>query len=192
MDFKIPDWVRYEIQQRWERLTLNLRGWINRNPKIIIAIAVASVSLLLMVAIAMLIPEETVKVEEYEKDWFYDVNTGKLFVAKKDLVPPVQSPWGPLANGQPAGVRAYVFSYKPDPNESERFIGFLEIPDPNFDPNSAGSQLKGARLWGQGKLIRRVEDKQWVSANNVEGQAILREFFLPDAEGQTAIYLPPE
>jgi len=192
MAFKVPDWVRYEIQQRWERLAINLRGWVNKNPRVVIGITIASVSILLIVVILLLIPDETVKVEEYEKDWFYDVNTGKLFVAKKDLVPPVESPWGPLADGVPAGVRAYVFSYKPDPNESERFIGFLEIPDPNFNPDSVNSQLKGAGLWGQGKLIRKVEDEQWYPANSAEGQAILIEFFQPNEEGEVAIYYPPE
>lgn len=192
MGLKIPDWMRYEIQQRWERLAINIRGWLNKNPRIIIGITIASVSVLLIVIVVLLIPEETVKVEEYKKDWFYDVNTGKLFVAKKGLVPPVDSPWGPLANGEPAGVRAYVFSYSDEPNETNRFIGFLEIPDPNFSPESVSSQLKGAGLWGQGKLIRKVEEEQWYPANSEEGQSILMEFSRPNQKGQVAIYYPPE
>ena len=194
MGFKVPDWLRYEIQQRWERLAINIRAWVNKNPRIIIGITAASVSILLIVIIVLLIPEETVKVEEYKKDWFYDVNTGKLFVAKQGLVPPVQSPWGSLAGGVPAGVRAYVFSYKPDPNESERFIGFLEIPDPNAESAASASDgpSKGAQLWGEGRLIRRVEDEQWYPANSIEGRAILKELFLPNEDGGVAIYYPPE
>jgi hypothetical protein len=194
MGFKLPDWLRYEIQQRWERLAINIRAWVNKNPRVVIGITAASVSILLIVVIVLLIPQETVKVEDYEKEWFYDVNTGKLFVAKKDLVPPVQSPWGPLADGRPAGVRAYVFSYKPDPNESERFIGFLEIPDPNAESAASGSDgpSKGARLWGEKRLIRRVEDEQWYPANSIEGRVILKELFLPNEDGQVAIYYPPE
>jgi hypothetical protein len=192
MGLKIPDWLRYEIQQRWERLAVNIRAWVNKNPKIIIGITIASVSILLMVVILLLIPEETVKVEEYEKGWFYDLNTGELFVAKSDAVVPVEAPSGPLPQGRPAGVRAYVFSYSDEPNDSQRFIGFLEIPDPNFNPDSANSQLKGARLWGQGKLICKPEDNKWVSANSKEGQAILQEFFQPNQDGQVAIYYPPD
>ena len=85
-----------------------------------------------------------------------------------------------------------MFSYASEPNEPQRFIGFLEIPDPNFNPNSADSKLSGAKRWGQGKLIRKVEDKQWVLANSKEGQAILQEFFQPNEEGKVANYHLPK
>ncbi|GAI45666.1 unnamed protein product, partial [marine sediment metagenome] len=91
-----------------------------------------------------------------------------------------------------AGVLAYVFSYVPEPNDSQRFIGFLEMPDPNFKPDSFDSRLSGAKRWGQGKLICKPEDNKWVSANSKEGQAILQEFFQPNAKGEITHYCPPE
>jgi hypothetical protein len=90
------------------------------------------VLILLTTVIGLLSSGEAPKVKEYKKGWFYDLNTGKLFVAKSKLIPPIEAPSGPLENGKPAGVKAYVFSYKYEPNESERFIGFLET----FTPES--------------------------------------------------------
>lgn len=193
MFFTLPDWLRYEIQERWERLTV--RKWINKNPRIIISITIASV-LILLVVIGLSMPEKTVTmVKEYKKEWFYDLNTGKLFVAESDVVPPIDAPSGALPNGKPAGVRAYVFSYAYEPNETNRFIGFLEIPNPEVKkegPEFISSGASGAKRWGQGRLIRRVDDEQWVPADSIEGQAILRELFLPDANGEVAHYCPPE
>lgn len=193
MFFRIPDWLRYEIQERWERLAV--REWINKNPRLIIGITCASVFVLLLVIIAQLAPEKTVKTREYKKAWFYDLNTGELFVARSEQIPPIEAPSGPLPNGEPAGVRAYVFSFSNEPNESNRFIGFLEIPDPQAKKDRAAPAepgASGAQRWGRGRLIRRVEDKQWVPANNDQGRDILREILLPNRTGQHARYSPPE
>ncbi len=193
MFFTLPDWLRYEIQERWERLAV--RKWINKNPRIIISITIASV-LILLVIIGLSMPEKTITiVKEYKKGWFYDLNTGKLFVAESDVVPPIDAPSGALPSGKPAGVRAYVFSYAYEPNETNRFIGFLEIPNPVVKKEGlefTGSGAMGAKQWGQGRLIRRVADEQWVPADSNKGQAILRELFLPNENGEVAHYCPPE
>ena len=209
MSFKLPDWLRYEIREQWERLGARLlptRRWINRqNPNIIIAITIASVLLLLTVVIILLWPEKPLeKVELINKAWFYDLNTGKLFVGKSDQIPPIEAPSGPLRieppvgplrNGGPAGVKAYVFSYADEPNESERFIGFLEILTPEAKkekPESIKSRASGAEQWGHGRLIRRVKDKKWVPANSYQGRAILKELSLPNGTRETPRYCPPE
>jgi hypothetical protein len=193
MSFTPPDWLRYEIQERWERLAA--RKWINKNPRIIISITAASV-LILLVIIGLSMPKKTITtVKEYKKGWFYDPNAGELFVAKSSAVPPIDAPSSTLPNGRLAAVRAYVFSYAYEPNETNRFIGFLEIPNPvakKEGPDSISSGAGGAKQWGQGKLIRRVNDERWVPADSNEGQAILRELFLPNKNGKVAHYCPPE
>ncbi|MFZ0034524.1 MAG: hypothetical protein WAK60_06000 [Sedimentisphaerales bacterium] len=193
MFFTLPDWLRYEIQERWERLAA--RKWINKNPRIIISITAASV-LILLVIIGLSMPEKTVTtVKEYKKGWFYDPNTGELFVAKGDVVPPIDAPSGTVPSGRLVTVKAYVFSYAYEPNEKNRFIGFLEIPNPatkKEESDSISSGAGGAKQWGQGRLIRRVKDKQWVPADSNEGQAILRELFHPNENGEVAHYCPPE
>jgi hypothetical protein len=110
MFFRLPDWLGYEIQHRWEQTAVDTRRWINAKPRLIMSVAGASV-LVLVVTIGLLLPGKTVKVQEYKKGWFYDLNTGELFAAKADLIAPIEAPSGELSQGGPAGVRAYVFSY---------------------------------------------------------------------------------
>lgn len=132
-------------------------------------------------------PTGKTKIEESDKEWFYDLNTSKLFVAKRGRTPPIDSPSGPLPDGRLVGVRAYVFTYTYPPNESDRFIGFLEMPDPNANQAAVDSQP-----WGQGKLIRRVEDDQWYAADSNEGQMIIKETLRPNEKGQYPNYWPPK
>lgn len=200
MFLRLPDWLRFEVREKWERLEdrckeLALRRWINANPKIVIAITTVSACVLLAVIIMLLWPEGTVKVEASEKEWFYDLNTSKLFTAKKGLTPPIDAPSGPLPDGQPAGVRAYVLSYVYEPNEAERFIGFLETTDPRSrDANSASGEARvsGAKQWAKGKLIRTVEDERWVPADSRVGQAIWEHAFRPNENGERPYYCPPK
>ena len=104
-----------------------------------------------------------------------------------------------LPDGQPAGVKAYVFSYAYEPNETTRFIGFLEKLTPEAKKHmsafrkSRDSVTKEAiRKCNQGRFIRRVDDEQWSSADSEQGRAILTELFLPDENGQIPVYCPPE
>src|SRR4030042_2065529 len=113
MFFTLPDWLRYEIQERWERLAA--RKWINKNPRIIISITAASV-LILLVIIGLSMPKKTITiVKDYKKGWFYDPNTGELFVAHSSAVPPIDTPSSTVPSERLAAVRAYVFRYASEP-----------------------------------------------------------------------------
>ena len=187
MSFKLPDRLVYEIQQRWEQLAI--REWVNQNPKIIFGVTCASILILLIAFLALLTPgEKTKRFADHKPAWFYDLNTGQFFWAPRDSVPPIEAPSGPLPNGAHAGVKAYVFTYSNDPNESELFVGFLETTDPNAPKEAPGT----TRQWGRGNLIRRPTDQQWIPGNSSEGRAILREIYLPNARGQGPIYYLPE
>ena len=119
MPFRIPDWLGYEIREKWEWLAaklLDVRRWLNRqNPKVIIGIAVVTVLVLIIIVISLLSGPEAREVQEYKKAWFYDLNTGTLFVAKKGLIPPIEAPSGPLPDGNGAGVKAHVFTFTTEP-----------------------------------------------------------------------------
>ena len=193
MSFRIPDWLGYEIREKWEWLAaklLDVRRWINRqDPRIIIGVTAVTVFVLLVVVISLLSGPEAPKIKEYKKGWFYDLNTGKLFVAKSSLIPPIKAPSGPLPDGSLAGVKAHVFTYAREPNESEYFVGFLETSDPNAEKDISGSakpKTDGAASWGRGKLFRRIEDEKWVSGSSREGRAILEEVLLPNENGERA------
>jgi hypothetical protein len=183
----IPDWMRREIQYKWERL--EVRKWINANPRIVVSIACAAVLLLLVTLGLLMSGNPPVKVDESEKGWYYDSNSGRLFVARMDKQPPIQAP---SAEAEPAAVKAYVFTYADEPNEAERFIGFLVMPDPNASLSADISHLSGVRRWAYGKLIRRPADDEWVPADSQEGHAILKGLLFPDEAGKLARYYPPE
>jgi len=195
MDFKMPNfgYLKYEIKGFWERLAL--RDWLSRSPVLIIG---ASVILLLGVIaflVTLTLPEKVVQVDKSEKQWFYDLNHQRLFTVKSGQLPPIEAPSGPLANGAPAGVRAYVFTYSDDPNTTDTFIGFLETTDPNVDKKSIGLmdlRVPGAETFSKGRLIRRIKDKEWAEANSEEGRAILKEVFRKNEKGKIPEYIPPK
>jgi len=194
MGIRMPDlgYLKYEIKEWWERLAI--RDWLSRSPKLVIGVSVVVVVGLLVFLIWLSLPKKVVEVENYEKDWFYDLKHRRLFVGRRGQIPPIEVSSGPLANGEPAGVRAYVFTYSNEPNTTETFIGFLETTDPNVDKSSIGSmdlRVSGAEIWGKGRLIRRVEDEQWVPANSEEGRAILKETFRRNEAGEIPHYCPP-
>ena len=201
----MPNWkyIRYDIEERWERLAEKLlapRDWLNRqNPKIIIAIAGIFVFVLLAIAISLSGNDKEFKANRNNKAWFYDLNTGELFTAKTDKLPPIKAPSGHLPNGEPAGVRAYVFSYAKEPNESDYFIGFLETFTPEAKKHlSKLIKLKTAKSresikkLDDGRLVRRAGSNQWVPANSNEGRAIINEALYPNENRQHPHYCPPK
>jgi len=190
----MPDfgYLKYEIKERWERLAI--REWLSRSPKLVIGVSAVLVVGLIVFGMWLTLPKKVVDVENYEKEWFYDLKHRRLFVARKGQIPPIEAPSGPLANGEPAGVRAYVFTYSNEPNTTETFIGFLETTDPNVDKSSIGPmdlRVSGAEIWGKGRLIRRVKDEKWVPANSEEGRAILKKTFRQNEAGEIPHYFPP-
>ena len=190
----MPDfgYLKYEIKERWERLAI--REWLSRSPKLVIGVSVVLVVGLIVFAIWLTLPKKVVEVENYEKEWFYDLKHQRLFVAKKQL-PPIEAPSGPLANEEPAGVRAYVFTYSNNPNTTDTFIGFLETTDPNVDKSTIGPvdlRVSGAEVFSEGRLIRRIKDKKWVPANSEEGRAIMKETFRKNEQGKIPQYIAPK
>ena len=200
MSFQLPDWLKYDLGRKVERLAhwwreMRLRKWANSNPGPVLAITIASVLLMLGVIIWLAWPEPPAPVVVQTKEWYYDLNTEKLFVAKRGLTPPIEAPSGPLPDGKPAGVRAYVLTYVDEPNESERFIAFLEIADPRGPAHTTdppGLKVSGARKWGRGKLLRRIGDAQWFTGDSPQGQRIFEEAFAPNENGERPRYFQPD
>ncbi|MBW7992766.1 MAG: hypothetical protein FVQ84_22490 [Planctomycetes bacterium] len=191
----MPDfgYLKYEIKGCWERLAL--RDWLSRSPKLIIGASVLLVIGVMVYLVCLSLPGKVEQVDNYEKDWFYDLKHQNLFVAKSGQLPPIEAPSGPLANGAPAGVRAYVFTYSDDPNTTDTFIGFLETTDPNVDKSSIGFmdlRVSGAEIYSKGRLIRRTKDTEWVEANSEQGRVILKEAFSKNEAGKVPQYIPPK
>lgn len=191
----MPDfgYLKYEIKGFWERLAI--RDWLSRSPILIIGASAILLFGVIGFLVCLSLPEKVVQVDTSEKQWFYDLNHQRLFPVKSGQLPPIEAPSGPLANGAPAGVRAYVFTYSDDPNTTDTFIGFLEMIDPNVDKSSIGLmdlRVSGAETFSKGRLIRRTKDTEWVEANSEEGRAILKEAFRKNESGKIPEYIAPK
>lgn len=196
----LPTWFKIEMKEAWEGVKVRLglpilRQWVNEYPRVVVSIAGASAMLLLAIVLWLAVPNKpSPEIVTIEKEWYYDLNTDDLFVADKGLDPPIQAPSGPLPSGKPAGVRAYVLSYADEPNESKRFIAFLETTAPPDMmakwPKRRGS-VSAASQWGKGRLIRRIDDKVWIPADSALGQRLIDEAFAPNKNGDRPTYCPP-
>ena len=82
-------------------------------------------------------------------------------------------------------VRAWIFANGSCDNHADRFIGYLEkfTPEARKELESMqGQPIDPAvmvRISEKGRLIKLVDDEDWVLAGSEEGQAILREFDVP-------------
>ena len=176
-----------------------IRQFLNQNSTISTIAAVA----LLVAALGAIVVQ--LREEEYEYEpvpvWYYDLNTGELFVAKSDRIPPIEAPSGRLPSGMPAGVRAHVFSCGDCENPDERFLGFLEMytkevrdqltnpeqPDqgPDSEPitqmrieegHLIRSAPKKGKTGGLGPQSRGDdEDAKWVPMESQQGYKIQRQ-----------------
>ena len=196
MRFRVPDWLRYEIRHKIERLRegyerLHVKDAINDNPRTVVCVALLSVLLLAVVLSLVGRRAPGPRYKESKKAWFYDLNTGELFSASSKQTSPIEAPSGPLPNGESAGYRAHVYSFLSDPNAAERFVGFLEKPDPKVDAKELTSDRRNFKEWARGRLIKRVGGDTWVSPTSQRGRQIIQELTHPNTYGQTPIYQSP-
>lgn len=174
-------WCRFE--QWWRQWPL--RRWINQHPRLVVGTAAASTLLLLIVVVSLLTGGERAEPVTSDQAWFYDLNTGKLFAAPASRVPPIAAPSGTAPDGTPAGVRAYVVTYGSGNDQSEPAITYLETraPETPADAYHAAHEKVGAE-WGKGLLVRRVDDSEWVPADDPAGRAIIEQAYQPDRQGR--------
>ena len=106
--------------------------------------------------------------------WFYDLNTGDLFLAPADSEDPIRTTSGDF-EGHPAGVRAMVFSCGSCNKADERFVGWLEMPDPGLSARQidVAESLPGEDA-PSGLLIRSEKGDQWYPFESVEAAAIMQ------------------
>jgi len=197
MIFRVPDWLSYEVRHKLERLRdgferLDIKDRISDHPRAAAIIALLFVLLLAGVLSRIVRRTPGRQFRESKKVWFYDLNTGELFSASSKKVGPIEAPSGPLPNGKPAGYKAHVYSFLRDPNESERFVAFLEKPDPNANVKELNPDRSNFKEWARGRLIKRVGSDTWVSPTSLRGQQIIQQVTHPNAYGKIPIYQTPK
>ncbi len=197
MPLRIPDWYRIECRHTCERFLQLLGGgsWrdrLNENPLMVTIVTVMSLAVLGLVVLLRSCESEPRQMWQVKQAWFYDVNTGKLFLESNDQVGPIEVPSGALDDGTPAGFRAHVYSYVLEPNQSELFVGFLECPVERKQDQVSSQDMENEIVWTKTRLIKRVEDEEWVRASSHKGQDLLESMSRPNAQGQTPIYQQPQ
>lgn len=132
--------------------------------------------------------------------YYYDLNTGELFIANAGLIPPIDAPSGVLrgTSSGKAGVRAYVFgcgSCSPE----DLHVAWIEMYDHEARKNlteqlSAKTHPLASRV-GPGvvtSLVAEVNledprDVTWVGLNSLKGSSIVRQSTLSCPDGSAAI-----
>lgn len=158
----------------------DLRDWANRHPTAVGVGAIALLVILLGLGV-MRMGSSGGKPPIRDGVWFYDVNTGKLFVAGVDQIPPIDTP-----SGAEAGVIAHVWSCGSCEDESSLKIAYLEKYTTEEAKEAVVQMNEAIRLnkmqtivdilrakAQQDMLIKRPEDTGWTPATSDAGLAMM-------------------
>jgi hypothetical protein len=172
-----------------------VREWLNKNSAVVTIAAVV----LLILSLAFIIMNISGPPRPRERVipvYFYDLNTNQLFVGQSDQVPPIYAPSQPDKQGIPKGVRAFVYSCGECDDESERFIAYLEMYTPEAkaarermqrivrgeeqppgdmgEGSAEAAEMQMYEMWEQGRLMRLLNDDNWVPAMSEEAMQMLQ------------------
>jgi len=157
----------------------HLRRWINKHSSIVTVISVA----VLILALGWIVQEVRFRWNRsavIPDAWFYDLNTGQLFRAKSNGLPPIAAPSGPLPNGKHAGVRAKVFACGDCSDPSNRFIGWLEKLTPEVKyaiTDEHAGEWEGFTSMNMpyldGLLVQAVNGEYWYKATSQDGRVLM-------------------
>ncbi len=130
--------------------------------------------------------------------YYYDLNTGELFIDDAALIPPIDAPSGVLKGTErdKAGVRAYVFTCGED-SEADRYIAWLETYTPEAQrlltqtkPDKSTHPLGGPAGGGPTPLVAQVNpdapDKlTWTPSLSPMGVKLIHSGITPCPNGST-------
>lgn len=114
-----------------------------------------------------------------EKAFFYDLSERKLFVADRSAIPPIRG----INDAQVDGVRAVVVSTNGLPDQKATWrIAYLESNTPELKQDLETARAAGSPpTIGRGaaqqfRLVKRLDDREWVSLATPEGEQIVSEW----------------
>jgi len=202
----LTEWLKYKVKKKLERFMpddfsfVSLRDWLDDlDRRWVIGITCGCMFIFMLVLFAAGSDEIAVESKTKEKAWFYDLNTGELFVDDADKIPPIKAPSGRLPNGEPAGVSAYVMSFEAEPNHSNFFIAYLEkFTDKGkeyeqlFRKSKQKVTKEAIEAWNSERLICLPDEVQWHSINSEQGLLLLKDVFKKNQKNQKPEYVQPE
>lgn len=141
---------------------MDIREWIHKNTMPAAGI-LAGVMVLVIIALLFLLGAfDGDKYKTSDKLYYYDMKTGKLFAADKDLIPPIKAPSG----GE--GVVADVYDCDECDGE-DQYIALLK----KYSPKARKAVEKGLPPDPNGELVRLpIENSKWVPADSKQGQKL--------------------
>lgn len=129
-----------------------------------------------------------------ERAFFYDLSEKKLFVAERGLVPPIRG----INDTTEDGVRAVVFSPTGRPEDKSTWtIAYLETCTPELKQQLDSARASGtappiSRTAAQSlRLVRRLQDTEWVSMSSPEGDRLMGEWASAGSGDSTPILCSP-
>ncbi len=128
-----------------------------------------------------------------ERTFFYDLKEKKLFAASREALPPIPG----LHTTEESAVRAVVISTNGNPSDkSTRRIAYLEKYAPELKQHLAKVRKGLAEPLSRAardsyRFVKRLEDAEWHAVSSPEGEKILTEWNVPDANGEYPIVCTP-
>jgi hypothetical protein len=153
--------------------------------------------------------------QEFMQRYYYDLNTGKLFVDSKSKIAPIDAPSGPY-NGKQGGVSAVVFgcgecqsSYdgmtQEEVEEAGAIIGWLEMltaeAKKEMEQTKSGQRAPGGpggqsvrdlrpMTFMEGRLVKYPSEEDWYDAGSQDAMTLRSEAQTRCASGRLKVCSP--
>ena len=165
---------------------MNVREWMNNNSALVTIIAVVVLVICLgLIFLQMGGPGRARITEQY----YYDLNTGKLFAAEATATPPIDAPSGPF-NDAPGGVKAYVYACESCPGgltgmtaeqvrQEGATIAYLEVypleakQAMEAAANATEAPPPGVYEAQQANLVKAPQGQEWAKMYSRQGMQLM-------------------
>lgn len=99
-------------------------------------------------------------------DYYFDIETSKVFVADASQLPPIAAP-----SGAGNGMKAYVFSCSDCGDASSHFVAYIEKY--SEEAKAVMGDREKLDIVDKGHQLRAGDGGEWVLASSEEGQKLI-------------------
>lgn len=167
---------------------MGLRDYMNNNSSVVTIVAV--VVLVIALGIIVMTSKGPGRSGYIVDIYFFDLNTGKVFIGKSDQRPPIATDSGPTTDGKKAGVLAYISACGECKNYNGMTVDELKAAGAFVSrlekfTDQALAAMEAAESGQNGApidydmmnaiVIKRPQDANWVPLESAAGMRILSE-----------------